>query len=53
MRKKQLIKCNVYNCAHCICDNNLCNLEEIKVSDCNNEEKKESTICDSYRKRKV
>lgn len=45
------IKCSVYNCKHCICDENACNLDEIKVCSCSGEEKKEATMCNSYKKR--
>lgn len=45
---RQTIKCDVYDCKHCDCDNVCCNLNEIKVSNCNNNNNKESTMCDSY-----
>lgn len=46
------IHCNVYDCSHCNCSNELCNLKEIKVCNCNDDQKKEATMCDSYNKRK-
>lgn len=51
MRKKQLVKCDVYDCKHCLCDDKLCNLDTVKISNCSDEESKDSTICDSYKKR--
>ena len=52
MEKKQTIKCNVYDCKHCDVDNIVCNLKEIKVSNCNHNLNKESTMCESYKTRK-
>lgn len=49
--KNQKIDCNVFDCKHCDCDRCACLLEEIKVCTCNSHETKESTMCDSYRKR--
>ena len=51
-KDKQTIKCDVYDCRHCEIDEEYCNLKEIKVSNCSNKEQKESTMCDSYDKRK-
>lgn len=51
-KDKQTIKCDVFDCKHCNCDDKYCNLDEIKISNCNNKENKESTMCDSYNKRK-
>lgn len=48
----QSIKCSVYDCEHCNCDFNMCRLKEIKVSNCANNKDKESTMCDSFKKRK-
>lgn len=50
-KENQIIKCNVYDCKHCNCDDNVCNLRSIKVCNCNNSSEKESTMCDSYKKR--
>jgi len=52
MSKEQKINCDVFDCKHCNCDDEKCNLNEIRVSCCNSREKKESTICDSYERRK-
>lgn len=52
MNNKQNIKCNVFNCKHCNCDNCICELNEIKICNCNDSKDKESTMCDSYKKRK-
>jgi len=52
MEKKQIIKCNVYDCKYCNIDNISCDLKQIKVSNCNNKLTKESTMCDSYKRRK-
>ena len=51
-KNKQTIKCDVYDCKHCNCDEKCCCLDEIKVCNCANTEKKEATMCDSYDKRK-
>lgn len=51
-KDKQNIKCDVYDCMHCDIEYTCCNLKEIKVSNCNNNQDKESTMCDSYDKRK-
>lgn len=51
-KDKQTIKCNVYDCKHCDIDIEYCNLNEIKVCNCNHNKEKESTMCDSYVKRK-
>lgn len=49
--EKQKINCTVYDCKHCDCDCDCCKLEEIKVCSCDQDEKKEATMCDSYKKR--
>lgn len=51
-KKRQTIKCDVFDCKHCDCDNVCCNLNEIKVSNCSNKKKKEATMCESYDIRK-
>ena len=48
---KKNIKCTVFDCKNCICDEEVCNLDEIKVCNCADDETKESTMCDSYKKR--
>lgn len=52
MEKKQIIKCNVYDCKHCDVENIVCSLKEIKVCNCNHDSNKQSTMCDSYKTRK-
>ncbi len=49
---KQTINCSVYDCKHCNVDDNKCVLKEIKVANCNHNNDKEATMCDSYKKRK-
>lgn len=51
--KKQSIKCDVYDCSNCNEEDNCCNLEEIKISNCDNKKTKRSTICDSYDKKNL
>ncbi len=51
MEKTQEISCSVFDCKHCDCDKEKCKLKKIKVCNCGNEESKENTICDSYKKR--
>ena len=46
----QKIKCDVYSCRYCNCDTNKCMLNEIKVSNINNDMKKEDTMCSNYKK---
>lgn len=46
------IKCEVYDCKHCDCDNFECTLSKINVCSCSEEYEKEATMCDSYKKRK-
>lgn len=49
--KKQSINCDVHDCKHCECSENVCALHEIKVCSCSPEEEKEATMCNSYKKR--
>ncbi len=49
---KQTINCSVYDCKHCNVDDNKCVLKEIKEANCNHNNDKEATMCDSYKKRK-
>ena len=51
-KNKQIIKCNVYDCKFCDVDNIACNLKEIKVCNCNHNNDKESTMCNSYKSKK-
>lgn len=50
-KDKQIINCTVYDCKHCNCDDNICNLKAIKVCCSSSDEDKESTMCDSYKRR--
>ncbi len=50
--EKQKISCEVFDCKHCICDECRCNLDEIRVCNCSDNETKEATMCYSYKKRK-
>lgn len=52
MEKGQIIKCNVYDCKFCDTDSISCTLKKIKVSNCNHNNDKESTMCDSFKRRK-
>ena len=52
MMEKQKITCEVFDCKHCNCDEYMCNLKEIKVRNCSDDETKEATMCYSYAKRK-
>ena len=47
---KQKIKCDVYSCRYCNCDDKSCMKEEIQVCNCLNDTKKEATMCSSYKK---
>lgn len=51
-KKEQKINCEVFDCNYCNCDDCKCELEEIKVCNCADNENKEATMCDSYKKRK-
>ena len=46
--EKQKIACNVHDCKFCNCDCDECTLKEIKVCNCNQNQDKESTMCNSY-----
>jgi len=48
MKEKQTIKCLVHDCKYCDLNNNLCNLEKIKVCNCSDDKNKEATMCNSY-----
>ena len=48
---KQTIECSVFDCRHCNPLDELCDLSSIKVASCGQGFKKESTLCDSYKKR--
>lgn len=45
------IGCTVYDCEHCNCNEDVCQLDKIKVCHCKNTEEKEATMCDSYQKK--
>lgn len=51
---KQVIKCDVRNCKYCNCDNDICELKEIKVSNsgCDKACQCEATMCASFKERK-
>ena len=49
--EKQQINCSVHDCKHCDCEKDCCSLKEIHVCNCHGEDKKETTMCDSYDKR--
>ena len=46
-KKEQKIACSVYDCKHCECEKDMCNLKEIKVANCKGSGEKETTMCDS------
>lgn len=50
--KKQEIECEVFDCKYCDCNKCCCELGKIKVCSCSDEEEKEGTMCDSYKKKK-
>lgn len=52
MEKIQQIKCDVYDCRFCDTDTISCSLKKIKVSNCNHNNNKEATMCDSFKRRK-
>lgn len=47
---KQNINCNVHDCKHCNKENSKCLLDEIKICSCGDENKKENTMCNNYKK---
>ena len=49
--KNKHIACNVSDCKFNNCECEHCTLEKIKVCSCSNEEEKEATMCDSYKKK--
>lgn len=51
-KNRQSIKCDVFDCKHCICDDEVCSLNEIKVCNCFNDKEKEATMCDSFEAKK-
>lgn len=51
MKKNQKIDCSVHDCFYCDCDNDACDKKEIKVCSCDSNEKKEATMCDSYKRK--
>ena len=46
------IKCSVHDCKYCDFKINYCTKKQIKICNCSLEDSKESTMCDSYKKRK-
>ena len=51
MKKDQKINCNVHDCEHCNCEENCCELDKIKVCNCDGCGCKETTMCDSYKEK--
>ena len=49
--EKQTIGCTVHDCKHCECDKDKCNLNNIKVCNCNGCGNMECTMCGSYEKK--
>lgn len=49
--KSQKIDCTVHDCKHCDCRCDKCQLNGIKVCNCHGDGEKETTMCDSYKKR--
>lgn len=49
---EQTIECSVHDCKHCDCGCNMCELDKIKVRNCNGDGEKETTMCNSYEKKK-
>ena len=47
----QKINCTVHDCEYCNCEQNCCQLKDIKVCNCAPEHEKEATMCASYEKR--
>lgn len=57
MKKKdkdneQTIDCSVHDCKYCNCEFNKCNLDKINVCNCHGDGEKETTMCNSYDKKK-
>lgn len=50
-KDEQCINCTVHDCKYCDTECDCCNLKEIKVCNCSNDENKEATMCDSYKKK--
>lgn len=51
-KNEQTIKCSVHDCKHCDCDEDMCNLDKIKVCNCRGDGDKETTMCDSYKEKR-
>lgn len=51
MENKQEIKCDVHDCEHCNCDQDVCKLNEIKICNHDGCGCKETTMCDSYKEK--
>lgn len=52
MKKSQSIDCTVHDCRYCDCPVSKCTLNCIKVSNCDGEGSKETTMCQSYNKKR-
>ena len=48
---EQLINCSVYDCKHCNTEYDKCKLESINVCNCHGDGNKESTMCNSYKRK--
>lgn len=51
-KENKHIACDVKDCKYNNCDCMHCTLEEIKVCNCDDDETKEATMCDSYKCKK-
>lgn len=51
MEKKQTIGCSVHDCKFCLCDKDMCNLNNIKICNCKGHGDMEKTMCESYEKK--
>lgn len=49
---EQTIDCSVHDCKHCNCSHDKCNLNKINICKCHGDGDKETTMCDSYEKKK-
>ena len=49
MNNKQTIKCDVFNCKFNDCDNKVCKLKSIKISNCKADNPNDATICASFK----
>ena len=52
-KEEQTIECTVHDCKHCDCNCNMCELKKIAVCNCHGDGDKETTMCNSYEKKKA